>query len=1116
MSTNEKANVHVDIEGKQAGQQLEKLQTEAKALKKELIAIKKTGKPVDPKYYDKLKTKLRSTNREMKQYKKQLADVNNVVKNLASSSQNQLLQAKKRLTKEIRNNTRVSKAERIELALKQKQLGLINAELTKFSVINKTAGSSFSNFANGFNKYMMLASAAAATIAGLIMGFRKIIDIANEFEERVDYLSSLTGLIGPELDWLSNKARETSISTVENGIRIRSAAKDIVDAYTLMGSARPELLKNKEDLAEVTEKALILAEAAKMEAAPAIEALAAAMNQFQLPASEASRIINTFAAGSLAGSAEVDHITESLAKAGTVAAASNMTLDETVAVFETLAERQLKGAEAGTQFRSSLLSLKAAGMGYTSGAFNMRDAIVELKASMDSKNTAQEKENVLLDVFGKRNITVGTILAYNIERYDEFTKAVTGTNTAFDQAAINTDNNATKLAQAMNRYSLLAIELGTKVAPALTFSTNSFSYLMKAIMGGIKIFEEYGDVIKSITTGLLAYGVAVKAELILTKLFTAAQWLATTAIKAFNAAAKLNPYTFLAGAIAFVIAKLILFDSSADNASKALTRLSDVIDDFENKNSNAKLALIEQFREGKLTTDEYLDAVEALNKKLDDFYLLNKKIAEGESVYSKLMKDDKDFSKWVKEKGALADVSKVVAFLKQNIANLDSQIADLNGSDSQYMKDILTETRKKQDADLKSIQLAMDAKNKINEENEDIKVPKYSEAWKQEGEDTLMYLERLQKQIDERLKKYGGEEVSFLPDDEEQIADEADYLIEQYKKTFKGRRAILEQELKLGIISRAEYNDKTKVLVAEEVEFEQEGVDLQNASLQAKLEFAIAVAYKIASVMQSISDAATQNDQNELNSYKDTQDKKKKLLEDQLNNGAISREAYDAQMDALDRKVEKKEREMANKKAKRDKEMALFKGIIGVAEAVIKALTAGPLLGQILAAMIAAAGAVQVGIIAGTKVPQYATGNNLEIFGQDDGKLYNAKKGNYGTQLVNGPTFIPGLGLTGEGQKPKELVFSGEDTQRILNAPALIDAINSTLRAPQFANGNYPTTATNTITEKTFTDPALIKGLKDFTDVMTEIKKSGLSVPWNLIDEKNTKMKNLTESVRIK
>jgi hypothetical protein len=48
MSTNEKANVHVDIEGKQAGQQLEKLQTEAKALKKELIAIKKTGKPVDP------------------------------------------------------------------------------------------------------------------------------------------------------------------------------------------------------------------------------------------------------------------------------------------------------------------------------------------------------------------------------------------------------------------------------------------------------------------------------------------------------------------------------------------------------------------------------------------------------------------------------------------------------------------------------------------------------------------------------------------------------------------------------------------------------------------------------------------------------------------------------------------------------------------------------------------------------------------------------------------------------------------------------------------------------------------------------------------------------------
>ena len=251
--------------------------------------------------------------------------------------------------------------------------------------------------------------------------------------------------------------------------------------------------------------------------------------------------------------------------------------------------------------------------------------------------------------------------------------------------------------------------------------------------------------------------------------------------------------------------------------------------------------------------------------------------------------------------------------------------------------------------------------------------------------------------------------------------------------------------------------------------------------------------------------------------FENNMDKRKKLLERQLENGALSQEDYNARVNKLDEYTDKKRRELANEQAKRDKAMAIFGAIISTAQGVASALTImPPPLGIALAAIVGALGLYQIGVISKTKVPQYNQGNYLDVIGQDDGKSYRAKMGTNKTQLVKEPTFIPGLGLTGEGSKPRELVFSGDDTQKILNTPALIDAINYTIRTPQFSQGNYSNTVTNNTYEKTFTDPQLIKSLNGFTEIMTEIKREGLSVPWTKIDEKNQRMQQLNDSVSIK
>jgi len=63
---------------------------------------------------------------------------------------------------------------------------------------------------------------------------------------------------------------------------------------------------------------------------------------------------------------------------------------------------------------------------------------------------------------------------------DKYTTAVTGTNKAFEQAAINTDNNAAKFKQFKNQVNLLAVNLGERLAPKAADAAQGFGKLAGA------------------------------------------------------------------------------------------------------------------------------------------------------------------------------------------------------------------------------------------------------------------------------------------------------------------------------------------------------------------------------------------------------------------------------------------------------------------------------------------------------------------------------------------------------------------------------------------------------------------------------------------------------------
>lgn len=286
-----------------------------------------------------------------------------------------------------------------------------------------------------------------------------------EFEKTISELSSITGAAGADLEFLRQKA-------IELGRTTTVSARDAAEAFKLIASAKPELLENGAALAEVAKQAVILAEASGLELPDAATRLTDALNQFNAQAEEAGRYINILAEGSKLGSAEVPQITEALLKFGAVARTSNISIAESTALIETLAERGLKGAEAGTALRNVLLKISApdALPKRAQEAFAMLG--IDIEKAADKNLSLNERLNVLkpllndssslVQIFGAENVVAATNVLQNTDRVAELTAALSkdGLNTALEQARIATDNLDGDLKRLDNTINAITVSKG--------------------------------------------------------------------------------------------------------------------------------------------------------------------------------------------------------------------------------------------------------------------------------------------------------------------------------------------------------------------------------------------------------------------------------------------------------------------------------------------------------------------------------------------------------------------------------------------------------------------------------------------------------------------------------
>lgn len=457
-------SIKIYIDGTPAAQGAATVEAAIQKLEEKLANLNKSEANYESKS-KKLKKELEAKNRTLQNYKAKVQETEAVLNNLSGSSYTKLIAVQAQVRKNLREATPGTTQYTAALEQNRRVTEAVTRAQQAMRVEVGCQGTTFGKAIGIFNKYAAVVTAGIAAITGVTLKLNQLREKRNQREEAKADVKALTGLDDASVNWLEQEAKRLSTAMDESGIRIRQSATEILDAYKLVGSAKPELLEDKEALAEVTKQTLILASASGMTLKDAVDAVTLSLNQYGDGADQAGRYANVMAAGSKFGAAGVESVTEAVTKSGVAASSANIPIEQLVGTIETLAEKGIKDEIAGTGLKKFFLTLQT-------GADETNPKIVGLETALNNLQQKQLSAAQIKKQFGEEGYNVASVLINEAEKVKYYTEAVTGTTVAVDQAAIKSATAAAKLDQAKNKMNEMGIALMEKLNPAIVQSIN--------------------------------------------------------------------------------------------------------------------------------------------------------------------------------------------------------------------------------------------------------------------------------------------------------------------------------------------------------------------------------------------------------------------------------------------------------------------------------------------------------------------------------------------------------------------------------------------------------------------------------------------------------------------
>lgn len=270
-------------------------------------------------------------------------------------------------------------------------------------------------------------------------------------DRKIRELGAASGVTGEKLQAIEDHARNTAKTF---GI---DAAQAVETYQALLARLSPELAEMPEALQTMGNCIATTSKLMGGNSTAAVEMLTTAMNQYGISLSdpiqagrEMTRLMNTMAAASLAGSASLPTIQAALGQCGTAAQSAGISFEETNAAILLFDQAGKRGAEGGTALQEVFSSLSAIRFLPAETRDELQQAGIDVAALADQATPLQERltslqpllsDNVLLaSVFGRANADAARTLIKGAADLQQFTDAVTGTSAAEEQAAAIMDS----------------------------------------------------------------------------------------------------------------------------------------------------------------------------------------------------------------------------------------------------------------------------------------------------------------------------------------------------------------------------------------------------------------------------------------------------------------------------------------------------------------------------------------------------------------------------------------------------------------------------------------------------------------------------------------------------
>ncbi|BFM42674.1 hypothetical protein CFS9_13150 [Flavobacterium sp. CFS9] len=385
-------------------------------------------------------------------------------------------------------------------------------------------------------------------------------------------LQAITGVAGAKLKEIEGYARQ-------NAKTFGGDAAESAESYKLiLSQLSPEIGKVPKALKAMGKETSVTSKLMGGDAVAATNVLTTAMNQYQVSledpikaAKEMGKMNNVMAASAKEGSAELPQIAQALEQSGLAAKTANVSFEETNAWIQVLDKNGKKGAEGGVALRNVMATL-------AQGRFLPKDVKAELKAAGVNINTLTNNSLSLADrikplrnimndqalvtkLFGKENSNAAIAMISNITEAERLTTAVTGTNVAYEQAAIIMESPLEKNKRLQAQIDDFKISLfnGTNgwlgYANVVGTTAQDFANLMPLISGA-------GKVLSVVTS-------ATKLQALWTTIMTGATTAWTAVQTAFNAVMAMNPIVLIVAGVIALIAVIALVVSKTEGWGKA-------------------------------------------------------------------------------------------------------------------------------------------------------------------------------------------------------------------------------------------------------------------------------------------------------------------------------------------------------------------------------------------------------------------------------------------------------------------------------------------------------------------------------------------------------------------